>query len=65
MNEKHLREEHNIARIKPSELLQSVDVLYQGSSKQELSVMEALFIADRKPPLNSQEEGTDRVLNIF
>ena len=39
--------------------------IYQGSSKQELLVMEALFIADRKPPLNSQEEGRDRVLNIF
>ena len=36
-----------------SELMQSVEVLHQGSSKQELLVMEALFIADRKAPLNS------------
>ena len=58
-------EEHNIALIKPNELLQSVEVLNQGRSKQELLVMEALFITDRKPPLNSQEEGADRVSNIF
>ena len=53
------------ALIKPSALLQSVDVLYQGSSAQELLVMEALFIADRKPPLNSQEEGRDSVKYIL
>ena len=62
---KHIREIHNIARIKTSELLESVEILHRGRSKQELLVMEALFIADRKPPLNSQEEGRDRVLNIF
>ena len=63
---KHLAgEEHNIARIKPNELLQSVEVLNQGRSKQELLVMEVLFITDRKPPLNSQEEGIDSVKYIF
>ena len=63
---KHMREVHNVVRIKTCELLESVEILHQGRSKQELLVMEALFIADRKPPLNSQlEEGRDRVLNIF
>ena len=52
-----MMEAYNLARIKPSELLQSVEVLYQGWNKQELLVMEAFFIADRKPPLNSQELG--------
>ena len=63
-HKKHLREEHNISRIKLSEL-RSVEVLYLGRSKQELLVTEALFIADRKSSLNSQEESRDRVLNIF
>ena len=63
---KHMREAHNIARIKTSELLESVEILHGvPCSKQELLVMEALFIAIRKPPLNSQEEGSDRVLHIF
>ena len=38
-----------------------ITVLYQGTSKQEQSVMKALFNADRKLPLNSEEEGRDSV----
>ena len=45
--------------------MESVEILYRGRSKQELLVMEALFIADRKPPLNSEEEGRDSVKYIL
>jgi hypothetical protein len=62
---KHLREEHNIRKIKPSDILQSVEVLYRGTGKQDLIVMEALYIATMKPTLNGQEEGRDRILKIF
>ena len=61
---KHLNEVHRVTRRKPSEL-QSVEVLHHGTNKQELLIMEALFIADRKPTLNSREERRDRVLRIF
>ena len=53
---KHLREEHNIALIKPTALLQSVEVLYQDRSKQELLVMEELFIDDRNLILKRRVE---------
>lgn len=62
---KHLREAHNVTKRKPSEILKSVEVLYRGSGRQELLVMEALMIAEKKPLLNNQEEGRDRILQIF
>ena len=36
-----------------------------GSCKQELLVMEALFIADWKPTLSSQEEGIEIECQIY
>ena len=38
--------------------------VYEQAGTIIVTVMEALFIADRKPPLNSQE-GRDRELNVF
>ena len=61
---KHLNEVHRVTRRKPSEL-QSIEVLHNGTNKQELLIMEALFIAAKKPTLGSQKEGRDRVLRIF
>ena len=51
--------------MKPKDILKSVEILYQGENKQELLIIEALFIPERKPFLNNQEEGRDRILKIF
>ena len=51
--------------MKPSEVHQSVDVLHRGATKQELLVKEAFFMTNRKPSLNSQQEGRDSVKSIF
>ena len=61
---KHLQDVHNI-KMKPKDILKSVEILYQGRNRQELLIMEAVFIAERKPLLNNQEEGRDRILKIF
>ena len=52
-------------KMKPKEILKSFETLYQGRNRQELLIMEGLFIAERKPLLNNQEEGRDRILKIF
>ena len=61
---KHLLDVHNM-KMKPKQILKLVEILYQGRNRQELLIMEALFIAERKPLLNNQEEGRDRILKIF
>ena len=60
---KHLLDAHNM-KIKPKDNLKAVEILYQVRNRQEL-IMEALFIAERKPLLNNQEEGSDRIFKIF
>ena len=47
------------------EVLQSVDVIGRGNYREELLILEALLIKQHKPTLNRQEEGRDRVLNVF
>ena len=54
----HILDVHNI-KMKPKDILKSVEILYQGRNRQELRIMEALFIAERKLFLNNQEEGTE------
>ena len=61
---KHLLDVHNV-KMKPTDILKSVQILYKGRNRQELLIMEALFITERKPLLNNQEEGRDRILKIF
>ena len=62
---RHLREYHNIQRQKTTELLKNVKVIGRASTKQELLLLEALLIQQEKPSLNQQEEGRDRILNVF
>ena len=47
------------------ELVNSVKILARGATKQELLILEALYIKEEQPSLNGQEEGRDRVLQIF
>ena len=61
----HLRECHSISKIKTVELVNSVKILARGATKQELLILEALYIKEEQPSLNGQEEGRDRVLQIF
>ena len=62
---KHQRETHDVNKVKTKELMESVKVLMRGSDRQELLIMEALMIKERRPTINSQEEGRDRILRIF
>ena len=62
---RHLREHHSIQRQKTTELLKNVKVIGRASTKQELLLLEALLIQQEKPSLNQQEEGRDRILNVF
>ena len=57
---KHLLDVHNM-KMKRKDILKSVEILYQGRNMQELLIMEALFIVERKLLLNNQEEGRDRM----
>ena len=60
----HLSRIHD-TRFICKEVLDSVEILRHCNNKQQLLIYEALFIKERKPELNSQEEGRDRVLHIF
>ena len=62
---KHLREVHDIRKIATTEMMKSVEILARGNTKNELLILEALFIKELKPNLNEQEEGRDRILKIF
>ena len=62
---KHQRECHGVTgTIYRRNLLKSVVVLKKVSDKQKLISTEVL-IKNESPALNSQEEGSDRILNIF
>ena len=63
---RHLREQHSVTgTIYRRKLLQSVKVLKAEVNKQKLILTEAVLIKDLRPALNSQEEGADKILNIF
>ena len=65
---KSVKEHLNIVhdkRFVSKEVLHSVEVLQHCDNKQDLLLYEALYIKERQPSLNSQEEGRDRVLSIF
>ena len=63
---RHLREQHSVTgTIYRRKLLQSVKVLKSEENKQKLILTEAVLIKDLRPTLNSQEEGADKILNIF
>jgi hypothetical protein len=61
---KHNKDVHNNKPL-TKELLQHTSILYKGTNKLDLTIAEALLIKQEKPPLNLQDEGFSRVLNIF
>ena len=62
---KHLREKHQAQRIPKTELLENTKILVRYPDKRRLIIAEALLIKTERPALNSQDEGSTRVLKIF
>jgi len=62
---KHLIEHHGFSKVCKGELLEATKVLRYCSDRRELFTTEALMIKDLRPSLNSQEEGSERLLKIF
>ena len=48
-----------------NEILNNTRILVTYNNKQQLTIAEALLIKDKKPVLNLQREGEQRVLQIF
>ena len=46
-------------------MLDNIKILYQKENREDLILAEALFIKLKKPQVNSQEEGSTRILQIF
>ena len=61
---KHYRENHNI-NITGSQMIKNVQVLATLHNKQDLTLMEALYIHQKKPHLNIQANDFNRTLKIF
>ena len=47
------------------EMLNNLKILFKNNQKYDLTLAEALLIKKHNPPLNSQEEGSTRILKIF
>ena len=62
---KHMTEAHGITRVNKRNLLECVTVMQQISDRRRLIMTEAMIIKEHKPTLNSQEEGSYRLLKIF
>ena len=62
----HLRETHGVSGTIPRrDLLASTTVLRSVMDKRKLVLSEAIHIKQDKPTLNAQNEGADKILNIF
>jgi len=62
---KHLMEHHQISKVKTSELLPNIKILYHSNNTKNLIFAEAFFIKSIKPQLNAQNEGCERILKVF
>ena len=62
---KHLRTSHKIQKVPRKDLLENTSVLATVMDRRKLIMTEAVFIKERKPNLNSQAEGCDRLIKIF
>jgi hypothetical protein len=61
---KHHEDEHNV-RIKYGEIITNTSILQRSSSRNDLLIMEALLIKERRPIINLKDEGRTRILRIF
>ena len=62
---KHLRTAHKIQKVPRKDLLENTSVLATVMDRRKLIMTEAVFIKEKKPNLNSQAEGCDRLIKIF
>lgn len=62
---KHLVDEHNVSRIPRRDLIKDVTILRACSSKRDIIFIEAILIKTKRPALNLQAEGCDRLLKLF
>jgi len=62
---KHLAEHHAVHKPPRKQLVDNVTILRSANDKRDLIYLEAVLIKESKPPLNSQNEGCDRLLKIF
>ena len=60
----HNKNNHNI-KMKTDQILDSTKILCQFNKKEDLIFAEALLIKDKKPIMNRQNEGEERVLAVF
>ena len=58
-------ETHGVLRLKRRNLMEMTKVLRHETERKRLVMSEAVLIKEKKPSLNSQEEGCDRLLKIF
>ena len=61
---KHYRITHN-RNITGSEMLENVSILARAQNKQDLIIMEALYIKEYQPSINTQADDFNRILKIF
>ena len=62
---KHIREKHNILKIPRKEILMDTSVLATCMDRRRLIMTEAVLIKDKRPTLNSQTEGCEKLIKIF
>jgi len=62
---RHLKDKHNIAKIARKELVDDVTILKSCNNRRDLIYCEAIIIKDKRPSLNAQNEGCERLLKIF
>ena len=62
---KHLREKHNIQKILRKDILKDTTVLATCMDRRKLIMSEAVIIKEKRPTLNSQNEGSERIIKIF
>ena len=61
---KHYREVHN-SNITGSEMQRNITILATDHNKQDLAILEALFIKQHRPIINIQTEDFNNTLKIF
>jgi len=61
---KHYRDHHQ-CNITGKQMLPNVTILSKVNNKQDIAILEALFIRDLKPIINIQADDFNRTLKIF
>ena len=62
---KNLGEKHKITKFLRKYILKDTTVLATCMDKRELIMSEAVLIKEKRPTLNSKNEGSERIIIIF